>query len=133
MVFSALGPKGKEELRALYRPHVEGARIVLAFQTVAEVRFGALNAGWQDRRRGELEVRIARAAVVGATDELTRVYAELKHELRSRGHGLWHKAHDGDRWIAAVALLHDLPLVTHDTVFHDVPGLALLTETTTSS
>jgi predicted nucleic acid-binding protein len=45
-VFSALLISGRVDLRRLYRPHLEGRRIVLSFQTVAEIRFGALNAGW---------------------------------------------------------------------------------------
>lgn len=131
MVFSALGIRGRPELRELYRGHVEGRRIVLSFQTVAEVRFGALNAGWQEQRRSELEQRISRAVVVPANDELTEVYASLQHRLRSRGHGLGDKVHDGDRWIASVALLHGLPLVSHDRIFLGVDGLNLTTEAAT--
>ncbi len=50
MVFSAAGVRGNNELRTLYQPHLEGRRLVLSFQTVAELRFGALNAGWRGPR-----------------------------------------------------------------------------------
>lgn len=38
--------------------------------------------------------------------------------------------HVADRWIAATALHMGLPLVAHDGIFRDVPGLALLTSVT---
>lgn len=37
------------------------------------------------------------------------------------------KEHEADRWIAASALWLGLPLVAHDGIFRDVPGLELLT------
>jgi predicted nucleic acid-binding protein len=128
VVFSALGVRGREELRDLYRGEVEGRRVVLSFQTVAELRFGARNAGWGDRRRAELEERISAVAVRVADDRLTRAYAELKWTLKTMGHALWHKQHDGDRWIAVTALAHGLPLVTHDGGFTGVPGLTMISK-----
>lgn len=127
MVFSALAPRGREELRALYRPHVEGRRIVISFQTVAEVRFGVLKAGWGAARRSDLEDRIARAVVSSIDDALVTTYAQLRHTLVKQGHGLGQEVHHGDRWIAATALQYELPLVTHDRIFLDVPGLQVIT------
>ncbi len=126
MVFSAFGVRGRTELRAQYRPHVEGRRIVLSFQTVAEVRFGALNAGWGAARRQELEQRLLNATVAVPDDDLARAYAQMKHELRQLGHGLSQKDHDGDRWIAATAVHHGLPLASSDGIFVNVPGLELI-------
>jgi predicted nucleic acid-binding protein len=129
MVFSALSVRDRRELRQLYRPHVEGRRIVLSVQTVAEVRFGALDAGWGEQRRRELEERIAKVTMAAITDHVISVYARLKQQLKAAGHGLGQKIHDGDRWIAATAVANELPLVTHDRAFQDVEGLKLITET----
>ena len=41
-------------LEARYRRHLTGRRLVIASQVVAEARFGALRAGWGDRRIEEL-------------------------------------------------------------------------------
>jgi predicted nucleic acid-binding protein len=103
MVFSALSVRDRRELRQLYRPHVEGRRIVLSVQTVAEVRFGALDAGWGEQRRRQLEERIAKVTMAAITDHVISVYARLKQQLKAAGHGLGQKIHDGDRWIAATA------------------------------
>ncbi len=43
------------------------------------------------------------------------------------GHGLGQKIHEADRWIAATAMLLNVPLVAHDAVFRDVHGLELIT------
>jgi hypothetical protein len=53
-------------LEARYRRHLTGRRLVIATQVVAEARFGALRAGWGERRLTELE-RLLRTAVVAAT------------------------------------------------------------------
>jgi predicted nucleic acid-binding protein len=41
--------------------------------------------------------------------------------------GLAQREHDADRWIAATALRLDIPLVSNDGNFTDVPGLILET------
>ncbi len=47
-VFTArLNPRSS--LLPLYDKHVLGARIVIAAQTVAEARYGALKAGWGEK------------------------------------------------------------------------------------
>lgn len=61
-------------------------------------------------------------------DRLATVQAELKFNCRQAGHPLFQKIHDSDRWIAATAVRFGLPLVAHDGIFKDVPGLVLITE-----
>ena len=43
--------------------------VLLAFQTVMELRFGARRAGWGDLRRRRLERRVAELTVVQADDD----------------------------------------------------------------
>jgi predicted nucleic acid-binding protein len=52
--------------------------------------------------------------------------AELRYGAR-RGHALSQRVHEADRWIASTALWLGVPLVAHDSVFREVPGLTLLT------
>lgn len=66
---------------------------------------------------------------VASVDDLTvRAYAELKAQCHLHGHPLHDKVHDGDRWIAAAAIRLHCPLVSHDRIFQDVPGLDLMTK-----
>jgi hypothetical protein len=51
-VFSAPLARRSLPLAALYAPHLQGRRLVLAAQTVADLRFGALVASWGPARMG---------------------------------------------------------------------------------
>jgi tRNA(fMet)-specific endonuclease VapC len=126
MVFSwrlAATPVGQ-----LYGPHLQGRPLILAAQTVAELRALALINGWGGARRAALDERIARLRVAGVDEELANTYARLKADCRQQGHGLGDKVHDGDRWIAATAVRYEIPLVSHDGIFKNAPGLDLITE-----
>jgi len=110
-----------------YRALIETKTVLLAFQAVMELRYGALRAGWGELRRRQLERRIAELTVVQPDDQMISDCAELRQRCRQIGHPLGDKVHDGDRWIAAAAIRLGLPLVSHDGVFDRAPGLERLT------
>lgn len=128
MVFSWSLVAQQTEVSQRYARHLVGRTLVLAAQTVAEVRYGARQRSWGEARRTALEQRIARLPVAGADDQLATVYAELKYQCTRVGHALGQKMHDGDRWIAATAIRYAIPLVSHDGIFRGAPGLNLITE-----
>ena len=127
-VFSAPLARRSSALAALYAAHVQRRRLVLAAQTVADLRFGALIAGWGPARMSELERRISKARVAPVEDELLWTHARLRAACRAAGHPLADKAHAADMWVASTAVRYDIPLVAHDAVFRNVPGLTLITE-----
>lgn len=98
--------------------------MVLPFQVVAELRFGALRAGWGQRRRAGLERYISRGMVVPYTDELAVAWARVTLHAERIGRRL----EAGDAWIAATAVHLDLPLLTHDADFRalNYPGLTVV-------
>jgi tRNA(fMet)-specific endonuclease VapC len=102
-----------------------GQQIFLAAATVAELRYGALVAGWGNQRRQRLEQSIAAGTVVPVSDALLTTTAELRHTCRQVGHALHEPVHANDLWIAASAVHIRAPLLTGDAVFEDVPGLSL--------
>jgi predicted nucleic acid-binding protein len=102
-----------------------GNHVFLAVQTVAELRYGALVAGWGSQRVEKLESAIRATTVVPVTDSLVRSVARLRFECRQRGLGIFHATHHHDLWIAATAIHIGARLVTTDSVFSGVPGLAL--------
>lgn len=110
-----------------YEPVLVGRIEVVSFQTVAEVRYGALLRGWGDARLRRLETEIARTEVVHSGPELIVVYAGLRVACQRAGHALAQREHDADRWIAATAVRLGIPLVSNDRVFRDAPGLVLET------
>lgn len=118
-------------LATMYRPYLEGRSFVLSFQTVAELRFGALRKGWGAARLRRLEERLSRTEVVWAGPELLDDYVALRVRCESAGHGLAQSIHDTDRWIAATAIRLGVPLISHDAVFREAPGLLLETALTT--
>jgi predicted nucleic acid-binding protein len=80
--------KPRSGLVPLYGKHVFGRRIAIAQQTVAEARYGAVVAGWGDKRLAALERLIHRSRVLPVDDESTWAYARLRSTCRSLGHPL---------------------------------------------
>lgn len=86
---------------------------------IGELCYGA-------RKSGRVEVNLARVdeLVAGSTilvcdAETARQYGEVKNKLRLKGRPL----PENDLWIAALALQHDLTLVTRDAHFQKVESL----------
>ena len=121
-----LTPAGSD-LAFAYRAILEGRPAIVSFVTVAELRFGATVAGWGIRRLQRLGEELARVETIWPSQSLVDVYVALRAACVRAGHGLGHKEHEGDRWIAATALWLGVPLVSHDAIFGSVDRLEVLT------
>jgi len=126
-VFAAELLRRGAPLAASYRSLLEGRPFIVSFATVAEIRFGAELASWGVPRLQRLEQRLARARIVWPGPELVAVYTDLRTTCVRNGHALGQKEHEADRWVAATALWLHVPLVAHDRIFKNAPGLELLT------
>ncbi len=126
MVISWLFDDRPNPLGERYRDLIRAKPVLLAFHTVMELRHGALRAGWGELRRRRLERGLAELTVVQPDDEMITACAELRVRCQRIGHALGDKVHDGDRWIAATAIRLGLPLVSHDALFDNAPGLQLI-------
>ena len=111
-----------------YAKHVFGQRLLISPQTVAEVRYGALKAGWGSARWKRLAHLIARWRVLPVDNDTIDAVAELRNQCRLLGHGLHQRGHNADLWIAATAIRWSVPLVAHDAIFIGCPGVELRTE-----
>lgn len=100
-------------LLALYYVHLLNASWLISFQTVAEMRFGALKANWGTARQQQLEVFLQRFQIIPYTDPLATHWAEVRLDAERVGLRL----EAGDAWIAATARLLNAPLLTHDKDF----------------
>jgi len=68
-VFTASLQGTRSALAAPYVKHTVGRRIVVAPQTVAEARYGALVGGWGPRRLDELARTVSAVVVLDVDDE----------------------------------------------------------------
>ena len=114
----------KQDTRAaLYASDVSAAQLCLSFQSVAELRAWTMTRNWGAARRQSLEAAILRCVVLPYDDAMSRFWAEVTSHRHAHGHPI----DCGDAWIAATALRHSLPLVTHNAGdFADVPNLVLI-------
>jgi len=118
----------RSPLATRYTKHLFGQRIAVTPQTVAEARYGALNANWGPARQQRLARLMARARILPMDIDTIEAVAELRNQCRMIGHPLHQSNHNADLWIAATAIRWSIPLVAHDAVFTDCPGVHLLTE-----
>ena len=92
--------------------------------TIGELRAGVLAApdtATADRRLSTLLAAMA-LAPFPVDDSVAAAWARLRLELRDRGLRLG----VNDSWIAATAMAHGLSIVTQDTDYHEIPGLAVI-------
>lgn len=92
------------------RQRIDGAILAISVITLAEARYGYLNAKWGDRRIQREERRLANFLRVPLDLAVIDEWARLKVLSRQNG---WNLA-DNDLWIAATASARGLPLLTCD-------------------
>ena len=106
-----------------YVESLRGSELVLSFMSVAELRMGAIAAGWGSRRRGLLEQFMQGFRIVQSDDAICGIWAKVRAEVRSAG------AHVSpqDAWIAATAIELGAPLATNNRKdYVNIPILRLL-------
>ncbi|MGI8539211.1 MAG: type II toxin-antitoxin system VapC family toxin [Rubrobacteraceae bacterium] len=116
----------KRDSRAeLYRPHLDGELLVISFMTVAELDLWTLERDWGEPRRRSMEEHLRNFVVYPYDRRMCRKWAEVSDASRRKGEPVG----VADAWIAATALLHDMPLVTHNLEhFSGIEGLEVISE-----
>jgi len=108
-----------------YRRHLEGNTLVLSFMSVAEFRYWVRLRNWGATRRAELESFLEKFVIHPYDDALCTAWADVTYQARRKGRQL----QCADGWIAGIALLHDVPLVTHNARDFDyLDNLKLISE-----
>ncbi len=99
-------------------------QLVVSMITVGELRAGVLGAADSSVRAARLRTlaKALEAEPLRVDDSVATAWAELRERLRGSGRRLG----INDSWIAATAIAHDLPLVTQDRDYDDVPGLTVV-------
>ena len=132
-VYSALyTDPGRAERRGLpvtkWLEALAGDRVLISFQTRAEVLAGLRAGNWGETRRQIAMAKLDAVPTIPADREVIDSYAELTSLCRRAGHAMHDKIHTADRWVAACAVAKGLPLLTGDGIYQDAPGLSLLLE-----
>jgi hypothetical protein len=98
--------------------------VAVSVITIAELRLGVLMATdpeTRHRRLSKLEVALLLDALP-IDDRVGDAWAGLVASLREQGR----RMPINDSWLAATALANDMPIVTQDADFVDVPGLRVI-------
>ncbi|OFW41073.1 MAG: hypothetical protein A3J29_12510 [Acidobacteria bacterium RIFCSPLOWO2_12_FULL_67_14b] len=112
------------DLGQRYKRHLAGKIVGIVFVTVAEMHYGAEKNSWGEKRRLQLEEHLKNFVVLPYNNEIAKVYARVVVERERAGRSIsW-----PDAWIAATALWHRIPLVSHDGDFVGISGLELVRE-----
>ncbi len=115
----------KDTRAALYEPHLDGHIWAISFMTLAELRRWTLERNWGEKSRKHFAEFLEDYAVIYADDELCQVWAEIMSDARKKGKSI----ETADAWVASVALLFDIPLVTHNRRhFENVKDLKIISE-----
>ena len=86
---------------------------------LGELYFGAWKSGRPRANLDRIEEFAVNCIVLGCDTDTARRYGEVKNDLRVKGRPL----PENDIWIAAIALQHDLTLITRDGHFNEVDNL----------
>lgn len=127
-VFSVVyvSPRSSDARVPGWRALLTGRRVLISFQTRAEVLSGAMASNWGARRLRDLEHLLRQTPTIRADDEVIDAHATLFTACRANGHALHAKQHTGDRWVAACAIAKDVALLPGDKIYEGAPGLSLV-------
>ena len=107
-----------------YEKHLAGKTLFVSFMTVAELYNWPFEKNWGEPKRQGLTQYLKNYTVLPYDDALAWAWAELVAKT-CRGRPMFLQ----DSWIAATALRHAMPLVTHNRKhFENVPGLTVISE-----
>ncbi|SRR5258708_1083531 len=110
-------------LGAQYEADLAGHTLVISFMTLAELDRWAIQSKWGDARQRWLRTYLEPFVILPYTRALCTKWAEVTVAAQASGY----RIECADAWIAATALLYDLPLVTHNgDDYRGVPDLEVI-------
>ena len=93
--------------------------------SLAELRRWTLERNWGEKRQTELEEYLTRYFILHSDDLMCDRWAQAINSTRLRGRPIA----TADAWVAATALLLDVPLVTHNrSHYTGIEGLRVISE-----
>lgn len=96
--------------------------IFIASISLGELYYGAEKSSQVAHNLRQVEMFAAGRVVLVCDAQTARYYGRIHHQLRAKGRPI----PQNDMWIAAIAMQHDLTLLTRDAHFNEVDGLVVL-------
>jgi len=117
----------KQDTRGFsYATQLAGKDMIISFMALAEMNYWAVRKQWGEVKRRKLTEHLKQFTVFHSDDELCVKWAEVVETARRNGRPI----ETADAWMAATALLLNIPLVTHNKKhFVGVEGLTIISET----
>lgn len=112
----------KEDTRGnLYLPHLDGKLTIISFMTLAETDRWAIEC----TMRKQMAQFLRQFVVSPFSRTVCLRWAEAMHSARRNGRPI----QTAEGWVAATALVHNIPVVTHNQKhFAGVDGLTVISE-----
>lgn len=111
---------------AKFRPIIDGKALAVSFATAGEVTMHARRSSHPNAEKAVARILLDQIVHIGCDPEVSRRWGELAASGASRTPE-GRVRHSNDLWTAAVALRHNLPLVTNNRKdFEGLSGLRLL-------
>ncbi len=121
-VVSILFDRKDSDIFRFYDESLVGYRLLISFQTLEEIRFGAHLRNWGERRIREMQNYLNQFDVVWPNLDMVNTCARLRSETRKAGREL----SMADAWIAATAVTLGCPLASDDGDFDDISEITLI-------
>ena len=97
----------------------EATEVFIPSIAVGELFYGVRKSGRSKENIERIEEFIAKNTVLECNIETSRIYGDIKNQLRLKGRPL----PENDIWIAAISVQYHLILVTRDAHFQEVENL----------
>ena len=116
----------KKDTRAeLYKPHLANRILVISFMTLAELNRWTLENNWGEKRQQHFAEFLKDFLVINSDESLCDVWAKIMSDAKKKGKPI----ETADAWVASVAIMFDIPLVTHNRKhFENIENLKIISE-----
>ena len=93
--------------------------------TFAELYYWKMKSNWGERKSEKFEEFLLDFGVIFADEKLCKIWAQIKTDAHKKGRPI----DTADAWVASVALMFDIPPVTHNRRhFEAVENLQIISE-----
>lgn len=115
----------KDSRAALYEPHLQGNFLIISFMTLAELKLWTLKNDWGEKRKKNFAEFLKDYLIIYPDEKLCEIWAKIKTDAHKNGNPV----DTADAWVASVALLFDIPLITHNRRhFANIEDLKVISE-----